>query len=191
MYKDLLKQMRPAALVSEIFERTDTRLCGAKNILWRYNGASYDGLARTSNERDANFSYYRDADLLLMKAEALGELGRFTEGTSLINEVIQRAGLVSIITPANIESYRTVLLEERAREFAAEGKRWFDLLRFAKRNGFADKQLIMDVLLEGADILELPTLRARVLDTMGYYLPIMENDLLYNPNLVQNPYYDK
>ncbi len=191
LYKNLLKMLRPSAYSSEIFLREDTRTCGRYGFTWKYSGASYDGLARTSNERDANFIYYRYADILLMKAEAMGETGNINAATALINEIIQRAGLVSIKPPVDLEDFRTVLLEERAREFAAEGKRWFDLLRFAKKDQFANKKIIMNVLLEGADILELPSLRARVLDTMGYYLPIMEDDLTYNPNLVQNPFYDK
>jgi hypothetical protein len=46
----------------------------------------------------------------------------------------------------------------------------------------------MDILLEGVDFKELPIRRAMVLDTMGYYLPIPERDILYNPNLEQNPF---
>ncbi len=196
LYKNLLNMLRASPYAGEIFQLIDTRLCGANGFIWKYKGSNYaissrEGIPRTSNERDANFIYYRYADILLMKAEALGELGALNEGTALINEVIQRAALVSIPTPSNLTDFRDVLLEERAREFAGEGKRWFDLIRFAKKDQFANKQIIMDILLEGADILELPSLRARVLDTMGYYLPIMERDLLYNPNLIQNSYYDK
>jgi len=66
-----------------------------------------------------------------------------------------------------------------------------DLLRAAKRNNFENKQLIIDMILSGADIKQQAILRTRVYDTLSYYLPIPERELIYNQNLVQNPFYDR
>lgn len=146
---------------------------------------------RTSNECDANVIYYRYSDILLMKAEALAELERFSEANAYINEILQRASL----SPMNIsplkETFRTIIMEERAKEFAFEGKRWFDVLHFAKKNNFENKNLIIQMILEGADVKKKPILRSRILDTMSYYLPIPEGELRANPLLEQNPFYDR
>ncbi|MEN8155841.1 MAG: RagB/SusD family nutrient uptake outer membrane protein [Bacteroidota bacterium] len=192
MHRQLFGLIEPAEKTSDLFSPDDLRQCGNYGIMWKYQGVDYESMIpRSTSERDANFIYYRYADLLMMKAEALGELGLFDDGTGLINLVAERAGMLGVLSPGTLESYRSLVLDERAREFAAEGKRWYDILRFAKRNQFEDKSLIMDILLEGVDIKELPSRKAQVLDTMGYYLPIPERDLLYNPNLIQNPFYDK
>jgi len=86
---------------------------------------------------------------------------------------------------------RKALLDEKAREFIFEGKRWFDLLRAAKRNKFQNKQIIISMILSGADIKQQAILRTKVYDTLSYYLPIPERELIYNQNLVQNPFYDR
>jgi hypothetical protein len=147
-------------------------------------------IARTFTERDANWILYRYAEVLLMKAEASIELGDFTTANRLIAETMLRAG-VPYQDETDLERLRQALLNERGREFVFEGKRWFDMLRAAKRNHFAKKDLIIDMILSGADIKQQAVLRTRVYDTLSYFLPVPERELIYNQNLVQNPYYDR
>lgn len=169
----------------------DLRYCGPNKPIWKYLGVNYNSTAmRNSNQRDGHFIYYRYADILLMKAEACNELGKIQQANELIRATIDRAG----ITYTNIvikDDLRKAILDERAREFIIEGKRWFDLLRVAKRNHFEKKQIIIDMILAGADIQQQAVLRTKVFDTMSYYLPIPEHELLYNQNLKQNPFYDR
>src|SRR5690606_33595648 len=120
-------------------------------------------------------------DVLLMKAEAAIELEQFDVANNLIGETLLRAGM-----PYE-ESYdkvllRQALLNERGREFLLEGKRWFDLLRAAKRNNFQNKQIIIDMILSGADVKQQAILKTKVFDTLSYYLPIAERELIYNQN---------
>lgn len=161
----------------------------SKYILLDIEGSS--GLERDFSQKDANFIYYRYADILLMKAESLAELNNFSESQELINEVALRAGNPSVFIEQSISEFRTAILTERAREFAFEGKRWFDLLRFAKRNWWENKNLVINVLLNKTSDLIRPILRGRILDPNGFYLPIPEADILYNKKLNQNPYYDR
>lgn len=173
---------------------TDVRFVRKRGPIWKYRGTDQSGAGaavRTSNERDANFIYYRYADVLLMKAEALGELGDFEPANNLVTSVAERAGATHIPT-FSLDDFRNVLLTERGREFAGEGKRWFDLLRFAKKNNFDDKQRLVDVLLgKASDAQELAIMRTKVIDTMSYYLPIYQDEIQFNRNLVQNPFYDR
>lgn len=90
----------------------------------------------------------RYSDVLLMKAEALIELGRSTEALPLINQVRQRASESTILTGSytsnnliskyepgvnctwNQDFARKALRWERRMEFAMEGFRFFDLVRW-------------------------------------------------------------
>lgn len=72
-----------------------------------------------------NFPVIRFTDVLLMKAEAiLQESGGSQQVDAIVNMVRERAGLQSV-SDVNLE----MLVEERRREFAAEGLRWHDLVR--------------------------------------------------------------
>lgn len=94
----------------------------------------------------------RFADVLLMRAEALIEKGRHAEALPLINQVRNRAKvstqLISFATNLEIQPYvdgtnctwdqdfaRKALRWERRLEFAMEGSRFFDLVRW----GVADE----------------------------------------------------
>ncbi len=173
---------------------TDLRYINGKGIEWKYLGKDETGSSRqkrSGSERSANFIYYRYADILLMKAEALAETGNFDGANNLVSQVAERAG-TTYTGVYDLKSFRTALLTERGKEFIGEGKRWFDLLRFAKKDSFKDKQFLVDLMLsKAADAQELVVMRSKVIDSMSYFLPIYENELNYNRNLVQNPFYDR
>lgn len=176
---------------TQLLNREDLRNFQGKGAIWKYQGKDALGLVnRASTERDANWNIYRYADILLMKAEAAIELNRFDEANNLIRETLLRAGMPyeDIFIK---EDLRQALLDEKGREFLFEGKRWFDLLRAAKRNKFQGKDIIINMILAGADIKQQAVLRTKVFDTLSYYLPIAERELIYNQNLDQNPYYDR
>ena len=174
-----------------LMEREDLRHFGGKEAIWKYRGKDALGLvSRTGTERDANWNIYRYADILLIKAEAAIELNKFDEANNLIRESLLRAGMPYEDKTDKID-LRDALLDEKGREFLFEGKRWFDLLRAAKRNKFQNKQIIIDMILSGADIKQQAILKTKVYDTLSYYLPIAERELIYNQNLKQNPYYDR
>lgn len=185
-------QMRPSVYYSSIFTKEDLRTCGVFGSIWKYAGVNLNStVPRTSSQRDANIIYYRYADILMIKAEALTELNRLSEANELVRQVAERAGMVHVEIIVK-EDLRKAVLNERAREFVIEGKRWFDILRAAKRNRFEKKQIIIDMILaKASDVKMQAVLKTKVYDTMSYYLPIPEHELRYNPNLVQNPYYDR
>ena len=197
IYKDLIQLGHSPSLkiqdqsLSQLMSDNDVRMCGNETPVWKYMGTDQLGVTeRTTAQRDANFIYYRYADVLLIKAEALNETGKLIEANALVRDVASRAGITHL-NASNKDDLRQDIMDERGREFVFEGKRWFDLLRNAKRNHFENKQIIINMILAGADVQQKAILRTRVYDTMSYYLPIPESELLYNPELVQNPYYDR
>ncbi|HTF27620.1 MAG TPA: RagB/SusD family nutrient uptake outer membrane protein, partial [Flavitalea sp.] len=75
-----------------------------------------------------DFPVLRYSDVLLMYAEAEGELGNLAVGNEYLAKVRTRAGLTH--TDVNdIEGFRAQILLERRKELSAEGQRWFDLVR--------------------------------------------------------------
>jgi starch-binding outer membrane protein, SusD/RagB family len=190
----LLESLRTNLDFMAFEEENDIRYCNGKGGVWKYQGYDETGSrnrSRSDFERDANFIYYRYSEILLMKAESLGETGNLEEANYLLRQVAERAGTTHTAT-YSLVNFRSAILGERGREFSAEGKRWFELLRFAKRNHFENKQLLIDILLSKAtDANELAIMRTKVIDTMSYYLPIHHDELQVNKNLVQNPFYDR
>jgi tetratricopeptide (TPR) repeat protein len=80
-----------------------------------------------------NLYYLRAADVYLMYAEVLNELGQTGAALAPLNKVRNRAGLQNLEvawgrTPTQAE-LRTELLDERTRELGGEGWRWYDLKR--------------------------------------------------------------
>ena len=76
--------------------------------------------------------YIRYAEVLLNKAEALGELGRFADALVPLNEVRARVGLPAkkLSDVPDLEAFRKVVRKERTCELAGEGHRFWDLRRW-------------------------------------------------------------
>ena len=94
-----------------------------------------------------------------------------------------------------------LVLAERARELCFEGKRWFDLMRYNYRHT-ATKADLKKKLFEGYvansdEFLELAlrkyavpsAMKTKIRDERYLYMPINQDEVELNPNLVQNPVY--
>jgi hypothetical protein len=74
----------------------------------------------------------RYADVLLLAAEAANELGgaaNENNAVTWINMIRNRAGLGNV-TFTTKAAFRTIIKKERRSEFAMEGERFFDLVRW-------------------------------------------------------------
>ncbi len=161
-------------------------------IIWKYVGQAPDGQSARSgsDQYSANWILYRYADVLLMKAEALSQKGDYTAAYRIINEIRERAGVGAISIANTPTAYEDAILEERALELAFEGKRWFDLLRMGRRNNYARKSKLIDIIVSNVPSTQKRILATKLTNPNGWYLPILEDELERNKNLTQNPYYD-
>ena len=84
------------------------------------------------NTSNQNWVVTRYADVLLMEAEALNELGRTTEAEAPLYQVRKRAGLTSRAQVEGLtkDQMRDKIIHERRIELAFEGHRWFDMIRY-------------------------------------------------------------
>ena len=162
-----------------------------------------------------NWIVYRLTDVMLMKAEALVQLAEGEGDTQLEDAfwLVQKVNKRSLadnaaendtLKPSNFntkEAMEALVLAERGRELAFEGKRWYDLVRFCYRHmdGVNYSALM-------ADQAEWPALYEPMIkmivrkyesggDAMSFkmksepflYMPIEESETKVNPLLKQNP----
>ena len=126
-----------------------------------------------------NFRALRYADVLLMYAEALNNLGRTNEAYPFVDRVRQRAGLSPLARTLSQGQFQTQLEHERITELTGESVRWNDLARW----GYFD------------DAEKLTVLRARDPEFNNFqigrnkYMPIPQREIDINPILTQNPGY--
>ncbi|HDS07955.1 MAG TPA: RagB/SusD family nutrient uptake outer membrane protein, partial [Bacteroides sp.] len=160
-------------------------------IIWKYVGRAPDGetVRSGSVQRSCNWIVYRLADVLLMKAEALSQLGRYGEALAIINEIRVRADVTSLSLPDSPVAYEDAILQERALELAFEGKRWFDLVRMGSRNNYSRKSELIEIIISSVPSTQKRILATKLSNPLGWYMPISETEVERNPNLVQNPYY--
>jgi hypothetical protein len=161
-------------------------------IIWKYVGRAPDGKTVRSgtDQYSCDWIVYRLADVMLMKAEALSQLGRYTEALDIINTIRVRANITPLAIADSPSAYEDAIIEERAYELAFEGKRWFDLLRMGRRNNYARKEKLIEVIIQNVPSTQKRILAAKLTNPLGWYLPIYKTELERNKNLVQNPYYN-
>ena len=162
------------------------------NEIYKYTGLNHDH-RKTLQESDTHWFVYRYADVLLMKAEALNELGQGEEALAIVNEIrLKRLAINATAQQPGIQDkdgIRLYILAERSRELAFEGKRWFDILRNARKDNYAQLDLLIGIALRSAPANQQQSIIAKLKDTNSHYLPINENELYTNKALVQNPFY--
>lgn len=167
-------------------------------FVWKYSGIGIQGQVRNStDEDDPNFIIYRVADVMLMKAEAMILMSDSEEGWrtafGLINKIRTRSRLPEV-SPVLSEISQGDMLEyvlyERNMELAAEGKRWYDLLRFGRRNSFEyrDRFLINPVIAYN-NTANPSWVRSVLKNDDALFLPVWSSELMNNKLLEQNPYY--
>ncbi|MFB6319370.1 RagB/SusD family nutrient uptake outer membrane protein [Saccharicrinis sp. FJH54] len=167
----------------------------------------YAGLQRSeTNEGNSSYTYaskspnwivYRLADITLMKAEALVQLNRgeadLQGAMDMVNETYLRANPELSGDSLQLADYNSqdemekLVLRERQRELMFEGKRWYDLMRLARRDG-DPVRLLNYVVYKFTGDQALQYSKMSVMDAL--YFPISQSEINANPNLQQNPFYE-
>lgn len=180
-----------------------------QGYVWKWIGLSKDDfqLVRTTSSSFSNWIFYRLADIILMKAEALTQKAiqsgdnqdMLLQANELVSQIRDRANapestdmLYQHEGNINSKTMEEFILNERAREFSFEGKRWYDVLRHAKRNNYEGGNLdyLIRLAVYAAPPEKVFSLQNKWQSNTGsHYLPINLNELLTNKSLVQNEFY--
>jgi hypothetical protein len=146
-------------------------------IIRKYSGGSYG----TPTENVTNSKVMRTAEMYLIRAEARAEQNKITGANSAesdLNELRSNriTGYVNV-TFASKDDAITQILEERFKELALEGHRFWDL----KRRGLPVIRNVEDATTPASTILPANDFR--------FALPIPQTELNANSAMTQNPGY--
>ncbi|MDD2415719.1 MAG: RagB/SusD family nutrient uptake outer membrane protein [Parabacteroides sp.] len=159
-----------------------------------YLRKNYDPTSEIGMKSGLNLILIRYADVLLMYAEAMNELGKMDEAVwnKTIRPLRERAGFTdapSLIYPTE-GNMQTIIRRERRVELAMEGLRIFDIRRWKTAenvlNGYPHGAQFGEASIDNGYI----RLEKRTFNPERDYLwavPLSQKDL--NPNLGQNPGY--
>ena len=144
----------------------------------------------------------RLADLYLLHAEAINEVsGPSTEVYELMNVVRTRAGIPDVQTsymnfaldPNQIfdqDALRKIIHQERMIELVFEGQRFWDLRRWKRAEEFMGNELVKGWTVSSGTtggFYNVKTIFQQSFDKKDYLWPIPLDNILNNPNLIQNP----
>lgn len=144
-----------------------------------------------------NWIHLRMAELYLNKAEALYNIGDEEGAREALKPVRERAGMPAVT--ATGADLLEAIKNERRIEFAFEEHRYFDVRRWKeapKYFGSTVHAITIKKYPDGKKTYEVDKLRSdvggdRKWDDKMYWLPITKAEMDKNPNLVQNPGYNK
>ena len=165
-----------------------------------YNYRNTVGASNAYTPRIYGYPIMRLANLYLYYAEALNELnGPSAEAYEYIDKVRERCGLNGVVEswqnfssqpnkPSTKEGLREIIKRERTSEFALEGVRFWDVLRW--KDGvkeFNSPILGWDINQSAVNSYYRTTLLyARSFIEKNYFWPISLNERRRNPNIVQS-----
>lgn len=169
-------------LVAKFDKEHDVRY--ASSIYWAkvpydtYYPAGNYPLAYKVRQKESDIILLRLADIILLKAEALVELGRPDEAMKLVNRIRSRAHISALPEDLPVEKARLAVENERQLELFLEGHRWFDLLR---------NDRMEEVMLQFHD--KDGNLKFSEIPSWRRLLPVPQEQLDINERLTQNEGY--
>lgn len=162
-----------------------------------------------------NWIVYRISDVILMKAEALALRNNgdadLNASFNLVRTVYDRSqsgyqnANGDIFGDAQASDFFAnkfkdclgssqkmvqLVLDERQRELAFEGKRWFDLVRMALRSKDQTSKEMLDIMINHKYTSNQDQYRVKMSTISSLFFPISERELNTNPLLEQNEAYE-
>jgi hypothetical protein len=128
-----------------------------------------------------NVILLRLADIILLRAEALNQIGNTGEAITLLNQIRERVQLPPTTATSKSE-VALAILKERRLELVVENNRYYDLRRYYNNDAAFIQHINSQTDSEGNSF--------GVQTSVGkVYIPIPQAEIDVNPNLVQNPGY--
>lgn len=175
---------------------------GLSYSIFKYAGMnrkeSANGNDYTLRSNTSNWIVYRLADVILMKAEAIIQRDKnfndrknesIQSALDLVNRTYLRSNpgsdSLKIAFYPNYPDAEELILRERQRELMFEGKRYFDLVRTARRDSSTTR--IVSYISKTSESEKLMTNMSTI---SSLYWPISKKELEVNLELKQNPFYE-
>lgn len=166
-------------------------------------------LSTIANKDYNNWIFYRQTDVMLMQAEAYACLGESKLAQNLLKAIYVRSYNTTStnVTLPTDDDDMILVMRHRLIELLGEGKRWFDLVRYAERiGGGKDVDPVESAYKNGSDGVEAmidnflsvtysrlaSTLKNRIKNRWGLYSPIYYMEIkASNGMLTQNPNWNR
>ncbi len=191
---------------SEVFDIRSNTFSYRNGYVWKWIGLSRSEMLVRPQRTFPHWIVYRYPEILLMKAEALTQMaiaesndqGKLKEAAELVRQIRDRANAIEdsesdAMNGNSIQgkSLEQLILSERARELSFEGKRWYDVLRHAKRGNFssANNIYLQNLAINAAPSDKVASLLVKYKSEWFCYWPIPLSAMETNPNLIQNDFY--
>lgn len=162
-----------------------------------------NAISQTTIKTNYNFPFpiIRLGDLYLLYAEALNESQEAptAEVYEYVNRIRSRAGLDGVVEswaahskdpekPSTKVGMREIIQQERMIELAFEGQRFWDLRRWKLAADYMNRPIRgWNIAGPGLNFYNVTTLFVPTYTFKDYLWPISTNEIIANPNLVQNP----
>lgn len=196
-------------------DHTDVSEYNIGYITYTFLETNTSGGRQYYSNNQVNWIVYRITDVMLMKAEALAWRNASSsqdlkEAFKLVATVYNRSQTGYVDAKGNpigvqfavdgkdilkedsyikdVSKLRSLVLQERRRELAFEGKRWYDLVRMALRDGKTDNML--SVLISNKYTSNQAEYKMKLSDMNTLFFPIAEREInVSNGHLKQNEAY--
>lgn len=196
-------------------DHTDVSEYNIGYITYTFLETNTSGGRQYYSNNQVNWIVYRITDVMLMKAEALAWRNASSsqdlkEAFKLVATVYNRSQTGYVDAKGNrigvqfavdgkdilkedsyikdVSKLRSLVLQERRRELAFEGKRWYDLVRMALRDGKTDNML--SVLISNKYTSNQSEYKMKLSDMNTLFFPIAEREInVSNGHLKQNEAY--
>ena len=196
-------------------DHTDVNEYNIGYITYTFLKTNTSGGRQYYSNNQVNWIVYRITDVMLMKAEALAWRNASSsqdlkEAFKLVATVYNRSQTGYVDAKGNrigvqfavdgkdilkedsyikdVSKLRSLVLQERRRELAFEGKRWYDLVRMALRDGKTDNML--SVLINNKYTSNQSEYKMKLSDMNTLFFPIAEREInVSNGHLKQNEAY--
>ncbi len=158
---------------SDIREEFSFKVVDGDTVIWKYIGLDNVSSMRPAFQSDASWMFVRSADVYLLKAIADLRLNNFASAFNFVNMIREARGLEILdkttFDYTNRELMDSIIFTERAREYAFEGKRWYDLMFHSKLNN--ENVLAKTVARKYSDG-QRSEVFTRLQDEKNWYIPI-------------------
>jgi hypothetical protein len=158
---------------ADIRAQASFKVVNGDTVIWKYIGLDNVLSMRPGYQSNASWSVMRSADAWLLKATADLMLNNYASAFNFINMVRTARGL-DILDKATFDYTNKgvmdkMIFEERAREFAFEGRRWYDLMLQSKLNG---KNMLAAAVAEKYPAKDKAAILSRLMDEKNWYIPV-------------------
>jgi hypothetical protein len=158
---------------ADIRAQASYKVVAGDTAIWKYIGLDNVLSMRRPYESSASWHIMRSADAYLLKALADLMLNNYASSFNFINMVREARGLVILdkltFPYTNREVMDKLIFDERAREFAFEGRRWYDLMLRSKLNG---RNMLADAVAVKYPVSDREAIRAKLQNEANWYIPI-------------------